>query len=54
MGLFKIIVCTNLMVQASRIHGHEIHVVSYAYLDGDLLLLIVHEEVQFKGFPELA
>ena len=26
------------MVQASRIHGHEIHVVSYAYLDGDCLL----------------
>ena len=22
------------MVQASRIHGHEIHVVSYALLDG--------------------
>ena len=31
-------VCTNLMVQVSRIHGHEIHVVSYAYLDGDCRL----------------
>jgi hypothetical protein len=26
------------MVQASRIHGHEIHIVSYACLDGDFRL----------------
>ena len=31
-------VCTNLIVQLSRIHGHEIHVVSYACLDGDCRL----------------
>ena len=31
-------VCTNLMVQLSRIHGHEIHVVLYACLDGDCRL----------------
>ena len=27
---------TNLIAQVSRIHGHEIHVVSYACLDGNL------------------
>jgi hypothetical protein len=26
------------MVQLSRIHGHEIYVVSYAYIDSDYLL----------------
>ena len=31
----NIIVYTNLMVQLSYIHGHEIHVVSYTCLDGD-------------------
>ena len=36
--LLFITVCTNLMVPVSRIHGHEIRVVSYACLDGDLLL----------------
>ena len=34
-----IIVYTNLMVQVSRIQGHEIHVVSYARLDGGDYLL---------------
>ena len=29
---------TNLIARVSRIHGHEIHVVSYAYLDGDYRL----------------
>ena len=28
------IVCTNLMVQVSRVQGHEIRLVLYAYLDG--------------------
>ena len=27
-------VCTNLMVQLSRIQGHEIRIVLYARLDG--------------------
>ena len=31
-------VCTNLIVQASRVQRHEIRIVSYALLDGDLLL----------------
>ena len=30
------IVRTKLIVRLSRIHRHEIHVVLYAYLDGDL------------------
>jgi len=48
-------VCINLMIQVSHIQGHEIRIVSYALLDnGDLFLLIVYEEVEFKGFPELA
>ena len=43
------------MIQLSYIQGHEIRIVSYAHLDGgDFFLLIVHEEVEFKGFPELA
>ena len=43
------------MIQVSRIQGHEIRTVLYARLDGDdLFLLIVHEQVEFKGFPELA
>ena len=29
---------TNLIARLSRIHGHEIHVVSYACLDGDFRL----------------
>ena len=34
-------VCTNLMVQVSRIKGHEIRIVSYAHLDsGDCLLYL--------------
>jgi hypothetical protein len=33
-----VVVYTNLMVQLSRIYGHEIHVVSYACIDGDCLL----------------
>jgi len=32
------IVCTNLMVQLSRIQGHEICIVLYAHLDGDCWL----------------
>jgi hypothetical protein len=31
-------VCTNLIVQLSRIYGYEIYVVSYACVDGDCLL----------------
>jgi len=31
-------VCTNLIAQVSCIHGHEIYIVLYAYLDGDCLL----------------
>jgi hypothetical protein len=39
----------------SYILGHEIRIVSYALWDGgDLFFLVVHEEVEFKGFPELA
>ena len=30
----SVLVCTNLIVQVSRIQGHEIRIVSYAYLDG--------------------
>ena len=33
-----IYVRTNLIARVSRIHGHEIHVVSYACLDGDCRL----------------
>ena len=47
-------VCTNLMVQASRIQGHEIRIVLYAHLDSSDLSSIVYEEVEFKGFPKLA
>ena len=32
--IFLDTVCTNLIVQASRIQGHEIRIVSYAHLDG--------------------
>jgi len=28
-------VCINLMIQVSRIQGHEIRIVLYAHLDGD-------------------
>ena len=42
------------MVQASHIPGHEIRIVSYALWDGGDCLSIIHEEVQFKGFPKLA
>jgi hypothetical protein len=28
-------VCISLMIQLSRIQGHEIHIVLYALLDGD-------------------
>jgi len=48
-------VCINLMIQVSHIQGHEIRIVLYALLDnGNLFLLIVHKQVEFKGFPELA
>ena len=34
---YIVCVCTNLMVQVSRIQGHEIRIVLYAHLDnGDL------------------
>jgi hypothetical protein len=35
----KEFVCTNLMVQVSRIPGHEIRIVSYALWDGGDCLL---------------
>ena len=39
------------MIQVSHIQGHEIRIVLYARLDGgDLFVLIVHKEVEFKGF----
>ena len=34
----KVFVRTNLIARVSRIHGHEIHVVLYACLDGDCRL----------------
>ena len=34
----KVSIRTNLIARVSRIHGHEIHVVLYAYLDGDCRL----------------
>jgi hypothetical protein len=42
------------MVQVSYIPGHEIRIVSYALWDGGNCSSIVHKEVEFKGFPELA
>ena len=35
---YKTFVRTNLIARVSRIHGHKIHVVLYACLDGDFLL----------------
>jgi len=37
-GYVKVYVRTNLIARVSRIYGHEIHVVSYACLDGDCRL----------------
>jgi hypothetical protein len=42
-----ILVCTNLMVQLSRIYGHEIHVVSYACIDSDLSFCIEADYVVY-------
>ena len=36
---YKAFVCINLMIQVSRVQGHEIRIVSYALLDGGDCLL---------------
>jgi len=38
LAVIKAIVHTNLIARVSRIHGHEIHVVLYACLDGNCRL----------------
>ena len=47
----NVIIYTNLIVQVSRIQGHEIRIVSYAHLDGsDLLLVLYIKRQNLRGF----